>query len=228
MTTSSYKTLRRKWRRWVKRIERDVLDLIIARHIYEEIGTVVRANPDIQRPSDVHSWIARNYGIATVVGIRRLTDTRSDSVSLARLLSDIASNAAAVTRESHVSHYPAHLRRAGEHWFDKFAGPGNDTLPTSVPQRRLRQLKAAERRIRQLVNKQIAHLDQKNVRRKPILFEEIHDVVTLIERTVIDYNVLLNAASPQPTLLPTWQYDWMRVFYQPWINSPPPGWRRSD
>lgn len=218
---ATHKSLRQKWRRWLKRIERDVLDLVIAQHIYEGIGTIVLSNPAIQQPSDVHSWMSRNYGIATVIGIRRLTDTDPRSVSLARLLLDLAANPNAVTRESHVCRYRLDLRGAGEHWFDEFAGKGENTLPPKVPSRHLRQLTEAERRIRQLVNKRIAHLDQRNVRRKPVQFQEIHDVIRVIERTVIEYKLLLEGASPQPSLLPTWLYDWWEVFYQPWVKSPP-------
>ena len=201
---SDHKVMRARWRRWLKRVEADVIDLLIAKHIYKGVGKIVLANPVIQRPGDVHSWISRNYGTAAVIGIRRLTDIDTRSVSLARLLSDISSNAQAVTRESHVHRYnQAGLRDAGSLWFDKFAGKGTKTLPPLVPSGHLRQLQAAERRIRQLVNKQIAHLDQKNVRRKPIVFREIHDVSDMIDGMVVNYNLLLFGSSPQPSLLPT-------------------------
>ena len=94
--------------------------------------------------------------------------------------------------------------------------------------RHLRELRDAARRVRQLVNKRIAHLDQKNVRRKPVTFQDIHDVIGLLDRTVVEYKLLLNAVSPQPSILPTWNYDWWEVFYDPWIKSPPPGWRRRS
>ena len=228
MPTSAHKVMRQKWRRWLKRIERDVFDLLIARHIYEGIGAIVLDNRDIQRPGDVHSWMSRNYGTATAIGIRRQADLRSDVTSLARLLKNIADNADAVTRESHVSHYPARLRDAGDAWIDNFAGPARQALPSKIPLRHLRELRDAAGRVRQLVNKRIAHLDQKNVRRKPVTFQDIHDVIGLLDRTVVEYKLLLNAVSPQPSLLPTWNYDWWEVFYDPWIKSPPPGWRRRS
>lgn len=133
MTTSAHKVMRQKCRRWLKRIERDVFDLLIARHIYEGIGAIVLNNRDIQRPGDVHSWMSRNYGTAIAIGIRRQADLRSDVTSLARLLKNIADNADAVTRESHVSHYSVRLRHAGDAWFDNFAGPARQALPSKIP-----------------------------------------------------------------------------------------------
>lgn len=221
-TAAAPRSLRQKWRRWLKRIERDVLDLIIAQHIYEGIRTIVASNADIQRPGDVYRWISRNYGTAMVVGIRRLTDRRLDSLSLVRLLKDIADHSDAITRESHVCHYSKSGRRgAGDRWFDSFAGRGKRTLPKSIPRSHLRRVKLAAERIRRLVDTRIAHLDQKNVPRKPLKFTDIHNAIRLIEQTTIQYKLLLNAVSPQPSLLPIWQYDWWELFYKPWVKSPP-------
>lgn len=220
MPTPHPKVMRAKWRRWLKRIERDVYDLVIAQHIYEAIGIIVEANPAIQAPGDVHAWLSRNYGTTMVAGIRRLAVPRTDSVSLSGLLRDIADNSHAITRESHVCRYSSSgRRRAGNNWFDSFAGPGTTTLPTSVARSHLRQLKKATQRIRRFADTRIAHLDQKNVPRKPLRFDDIHNAIEVIEQTTIQYKLLLNAISP-PSLLPTWQYDWWKVFYRRWVESP--------
>ncbi len=100
--------------------------------------------------------------------------------------------------------------------------------PPSIPTRLGHHTVSLVDRVHRLVNKQIAHLDQKNVKRKRITFQQIHDVISLLDRTVVEYNLLLNGASPQPSVLPTWDYDWMRVFYQRWVKSPPPGWQVAD
>lgn len=220
------KSMRQKWRRWLIRIETDIRDLLIAESIYDGIGKIVESNPDIQHPGDVHAWIQRNYGTAAVVGIRRLTDNRNDSISLTRLLSDIAKHSDSITRSSHVSCYRFCPRDAGEKWFDNFAGRGQITLPSKVPRSHLRELTKVAKRIRRIVDTRIAHLDQKNVSRKPLKFQDIHDAIEVIDKTTIKYKLLLNAASPQPTLLGTWQYDWESVFYQSWVKSPPQGWGR--
>ena len=222
---SNCKVMRERWRRWLKRINTDLIDVLIAKHIYQEIGRIVLANEDIQRPGDVHDWISRCYGTTAVVGVRRLTDKRTDSVSLVRLLSEIREHPDAITRESHVCRYQPRLRGAGSHWFDEFAGAGRNTLPRSVPARHLRDLRQAEHRIRRVVDTQIAHLDQENRQRKPVTFQEVHDAIDIMDRIVVSYNLLLTGSSPQPSLVPTWTHDLCRVFYQAWVKNPPPGWQ---
>lgn len=93
---------RRRWRSWLERIYRDVIYLAHSKRIYAGLGEIVRANRKIQIPSDFHDWASRNYGISTALAIRRLTDDRSDSVSLVRLLSEMARSPEVLSRASYV------------------------------------------------------------------------------------------------------------------------------
>lgn len=229
MTTQQYYAqLRRKWRRWVKRLRPEVQDLVVSRYIYEVLGRIVQANKLVQSPNDFHTWVSRNYAFTAAVGVRRLADLTQPrrTISMAILLDDIARHPAAITRTSHVRRYSPDMRDAGEWWFDKFAGKGEKTLSSSIPTEDLRQITSAQQRIRVFVNQRIAHLSKRNTRRLPLKLREVHDTIGLIERTYLRYTILLEASAP-PTLLPTWQYDWKSVFYRPWIESPPPGWDRD-
>lgn len=49
--------------------------------IYGEMLRVVERNPEINKPSQIHSWYERNYG-AICSSLRRMVDRSSDGASL--------------------------------------------------------------------------------------------------------------------------------------------------
>jgi hypothetical protein len=206
--------LRARWRRWMPRIHAEIRDLVISRHIFSTVADMVNKNESSRKHFDYHSWSIRNYAFCLSVSIRRLMDNDPRSVSLARLLDELSRNAQVVTRESHRCLWPARMRAAADPTFDGIAGVGEGHLPPGVPRHDLAQLGKAHRRTRMLVNKQLAHLDQRNLQRKPPSIAEMQDVVSLFEETFRKYGLLLKAWDPQ--YLPTWQYDWTSVFEVRW------------
>lgn len=229
MSNQKNAQLRRKWKRWLERIEVELTELLISRHIFEGVREIVLDNKSIQSPGDVMNWMAKNYAHTTAIGIRKLMDPSRDpkkpSVSMFRLLEEIKKDHKAMTRKSHVHWYRKGIKHVGEAFFDEVAGAGAASLPSSVAKTDLKKLSQAERRIRVFVNKRVAHLDQKNTRRKAPTFGELRDVLPILEETYRKYKLLLTAHCSNP-LLPIWTYDWKEVFYRPWIENPP--FRLSD
>lgn len=214
---SSGQALRARWRRWLPRIHREIQDLVISRHIFTTVGVIVRANEAAGRPSDYHRWSVRNYGFGLAVSIRRLLDKDGRSISMARLLDELSVNAMVVTRESHRHLWSKRVRAAADSTFDRIAGVEADHLPPSVPRRDLAKLWKAHKRIRVLVNKELAHLDQRNLKRRNPSIAEMQEVVSLFEETIRKYALLLKAWDPR--YLPTWQYDWTSIFEVPWKTN---------
>lgn len=217
---TKHRNLRRKWRGWVTRVEQELTNPVISRHIYNQVRKIVLANPDIRRPSDFHIWLVHNYFVATSVGIRRLTDADARSVSLTRLLHDIQRHSCALTRVSYVRPFPVWLKHAGSRQFDRFAGPGNTSLDPRIPQDDLKRIETKEKRIRKFVNKRVAHLDRRNRRFRPQRFDELDSMITLLERLFLKYKLLLTGISiSSNTLLPTWAYDWKAILREPWLRD---------
>jgi len=215
---SVHTNLRRKWRRWLTRIEDELTRLVISREIFTGVRDIVLPNPKIQNPSDFHDWLIHNYFATTSVAIRRLTDEDSRSVSLTRFLKDLEKHSAAVTRLSHVCRYPAWIKEAGNTCFDHLAGRGRQSLDPAIPHGDLEQIRDAEKRIRRFVNKRIAHLDKRNRRFRPQQFNELDSVIGVLERMFLKYKLLLTARDAT-TLVPTWTYEWRSIFREPWIRD---------
>ena len=210
---------RKKWRSWLKRIYNDIQFLLISKHIYDEIGNIYLTNKEIQEPADFHDWVIRNYGISSSVTIRRLTDNRRDSISLIRLLGEIRDTPDAISRRSYVRWYNANMKWIGKKRFDQLNGnKALSHLSKTIIEKDIKQIIKSAKRIRRFVDTQVAHLDQKNKKRKYPTFNELDNSIFTIERIFLKYQELLTGTSPQ-TLLPIWSYDWKTIFKTSWLKT---------
>lgn len=206
---------RRVWLSWIVRIYKDASYLVVSKRTYQRTGEIVRGNPAIQSPGHFHDWLSRNYGLASASGVRRLTDTRSDSVSLKRLLQEMSSNTQLLTKKSFVALYQSSMRQLGERDFDRLTGgKGNTYFPKALIDNDLRQLDRAVKRIRRFVDTRLAHLDQRNNFRKLPMFNDVFAAVGLIYVLSKKYYFVLKAIEmPDPII----ECDWIDIFKKPWI-----------
>jgi hypothetical protein len=209
----------RKWRRWIERLESEVQGLLIACHIFEGVREIVARNPQIHGPDDFFSWLARNYATSVSLGIRKLTDHDNRSLSLKRFLEDVAANASVLTRDGYVAMYRSQKRDLAHRHFTALVGGAHKTVPLRLIRSDIRKMEQAERRIRALVNKRLAHLELKTRRRRLPTYGELSRTVQMLESVLLKYRRLISAHATT-TLLPTWQYNWQEVFLVPWITNP--------
>jgi len=208
---------RAKWRRWIRDLEDPIQDLVISRKLYEDLGEIVKANAAARVPADFHVWLAKNYAVSIAVGVRRLLDEDADSLSVARLLTDIRAHNKSITRRSH-RHW---MRRApvevSDAHFDELAGSGSAFLPKHEPAADLSRLKKAGAATIDMVNKRIAHMDidGRTRRRRLPRFKDTYAAIDEIEAVYLKYRALLTGKSSD-SLLPVWVYDWTSIFEHPW------------
>jgi hypothetical protein len=91
-----------RWVRWMDTIARETIGLFGFRDYWRGLAQMTQANPDIP-PSTIFNVLAIWYGSAMMIGIRRQTDRRNDSVSLWRLLTEMAQRPNVITRSRHVA-----------------------------------------------------------------------------------------------------------------------------
>ncbi len=181
------------------------------------------------------------------MGVRRQLDKRADSVSLRRLLGEMAQKPQILSRQRHVIAYAVKLMGGGdtapsapppdgevqggayaltrseaEHIanesFDKYADRGNPHMPPSVIQQDLADLEKQGNTVKTFATKKVAHLDENPPAALPT-FDELDACVDFLERLVLKYELILKT-SASCSLLPTRQYDWKAIFYEPWIPRP--------
>lgn len=207
-----------KWNRWIEQIEGELVHLLASRKIYMGYGNMVRANKTVQSDGvTFHNWVVDNYVTFVSMAIRRQLDTDSDSISLARLVTDIKNNPESMARANHVAFYtkmPFGIGNAqGNQAFTEHAGAGEHIDP-AIAEADLVKLQEASRAVELLANRRIAH---KSTRSTPtITFDDVDECIETIKVIAQKYILLLSAAH---NLLEPTMPDWQNVFLRKWINK---------
>jgi hypothetical protein len=215
----------RRWKRWLKIINRDIVGLSHQRRIFREIAEIFRTNPTLrQSDGTIWLWLAENYASTASVGVRRQADRsgRRPVVSLERLLTEIAANPGVLTREWFVRQYvrgkPSivrrRFRRMGEHDFNNFAGSTSKRISARRVLSDRRRLRRAAARVGHYVNKRIAHRALRGYR-GPATFADLNAAIDELGRLLQRYSLLLKQAgviSVEPVI----QGDWEAVLRVPW------------
>jgi hypothetical protein len=235
-----------KWTGWIDAIHRDITDLVIGRHIFWEVQDIIKANAKIQKPSSFYGWLGMTYAAWGPMGVRRQLDMDTRSISLRRLLTEMARTPQIVSRPRYVTTYatkllgtsdpspsipePENERQGGAYAlgrseaedianksFDDYAGQGKQHISEDGIKRDLAELQSRSHKVERFATKKVAHLDERPPATLPT-FDELDACVDLLEQLVLKYEMILKTSAPQ-SLLPTWQYDWKAIFREPWISS---------
>ncbi len=215
-TPKRYRTYLR-WKKWLGTIRNEITAMIVYRHVYREVGAIVRANPKLRSPSSFYDWMHQSYTQVMVITICRVVDGRDDVVSLTRLMREIERHPEVLSRRRFVGRYPSHLKSFGDHDFDHFAPAGSAHINPRIIARQRKLLLKSAQRIRKFRHKHVAHRADRSLRRLPT-FEELNKCADLLEDLLKKY-VLLIETQCLTQVLPVWQYDWKKIFRTVWIEG---------
>ena len=81
----------------------------------------------------------------------------------------------------------------------------------------LRVLRSAVEKHEEFADKRIAHWDKGEPSVIP-KFEELDDCIKLLDQTYVKYHLLFFAEGTS-TLMPTYQYEWKKIFLEPWLKT---------
>lgn len=206
----------RRWRRWFKHIQDQIIEMAHHRRIYREVTAMIQANPRLQVPSAFYDWMQSAYVNDLTVAIRRLVDWDKRSISLVRLMQEIENHPEVITRKRFLARYDdGHPRDLAQGDFERFAKPGAAQIDPEVIRGHRRELVEAQRRLRQFVNRHVAHRDRHPMRHLPT-FLELDACIDLLERLVKVYALLLEQVG-LAEVVPVIQYDWKSPFRVAWI-----------
>lgn len=194
-----------RWGAWSQRLVQQVYDLHHHRQIWRELNKALGDAED----SVFLEHYTRLYVTHQCMNLRRLVDTSPDSVSLGRLLQELADHPETITRDRYLAMYGPEdwKQRIAQDAFDRYAdGSGDNVDPTRV-RRDLAQWKSACGPIRIFVNKSIAHLDEDFIPKAT--FDQLDHAIDTVASTMRRYNLLIDATSILD-FEPTIQTDWKR------------------
>ena len=204
-----------RWLRWWGVLFDDIKTIAHHRDIYRQVTAMVEAHPAIQVPSVFYDWMRLAYATGQASAIRRLIDWDERTVSLIRLIEEIADHPEVLSRRRFVRFYRGRqAKRFAHQHFEGFAGPGADKVDRRLIRAHRRELLTAHRRLRIFVNKHVAHRDRHPMRRLPT-YGDFDRCVDLLERLAKDYCLILRAEGT--SVVPSIIGDWKKPFRTPWI-----------
>ena len=225
-------------------IRNGITGLLQDTNMFWEVQDIIRANPRIQKPSAFNRYLARTYLSHALAGLRRQIKPHKDSISFIRLLEDIADNPEQLSRSfyrsprSH-SDAPDICQRESEGTlrlaeagitdssqlqklinmddFAKYADASGTHVCPQMAKDDRNSLKSAVEACEEYADKRIAHLDKDEPELVPT-FGELDECIKLLDKTYVKYHLLFYAEG-MDTLMPTYQYDWKKVFLEPWLAA---------
>jgi hypothetical protein len=200
---------------------REVLDLLVARHVFNEVHRIVTANKEIRdTPSTFWSWMNALYPTWASMVIRRLSDNRKNSKSFLRFLREASRRPEVLSRERFVNRYlsnsnfdPSDAITLGNKDFDACVGPKERHLPRSVIEKDMETLLEKTSAVVDFTNRRIAHIDR--IPPQSPTFKTLDECIEFFEELLGKYVILFRAVSG--TILPVIEYDWLAIFRTAWI-----------
>ena len=214
--------LYKKWKKHLKIVHNEISSLKVDHHIFWQVQKIIRANPKIQKESHFYGWMGSVFARDMLIRIRRQSDLRTDDISLARLLFEIAERPNVLSWEKFERLYRGSAVKFNA-WsdFKKFYGWKKHVKKKHINPAMMRSdLKKVKREINKLkkyTDKKVAHWSSVPTR-KILTFDSLESPLKMMERLIIKYELIFNASN-YSSLMPTFQYDWQAIFREPWIAS---------
>ena len=196
------------WKNSLEHISEEITGLWLDRLIWRSIREMVEELPGV-RDSFIVSWIGEQYYRRAALSVRTMVDRDAKSDSLLNLLIDIRDNSARVI-------CPGALRA--------MCAPGLTTVDPLLVQADIDALTVSADRIRQYVNKYLAHVAKSPTIKIPTI-TEVDDGVQLLGELLEKYTLLLRDVDLR--VEPVLGFDWAAGLREPWI-SPESARRRAE
>jgi hypothetical protein len=207
-----------KWIRWLDAIEWDVQSLVLYKSVFWELQQIIDHNKDIQLNSAFYRYMGDTFVAYAAIGVRRHVKINEDSISLARLLSEISNDPSRITLGYFLGlQSDSQFHPFMEGGFRQYCEEGENYVSPLKVQEDLGRLKEIAHAIEDFADKRIAHRDSRELKELPV-FTDLNKSIEELDKLFIKYNHMLKGVSMN-SLMPTFQYDWKAIFRIAWIKS---------
>lgn len=213
-----------RWKRWIEHLDRIIQETYRTHHyrqLYRGLAEITQA---ANLPaSTIFDAFGIWYATTQTLSVRRQLDRTRGTVSLWRLLDEIARHPTIASRERHVAVWLDEgadplLEREAHANFDRFAGQRNrDHIDVALVRSDLRELEEIGRVAERYANEAVAHTSV-DPKRTVLTYAELNAAIDHIGDVVKKYASLLKAEI-LVELAPVIQYDWKAPFRQAWIPA---------
>lgn len=205
----------KKWIKWLEIIHHEIYQLVLYKDIFWSVQDLIKKNKKIQKPSSFYRYLGDTYISYILMGIRRQIKTDKQSISFARLLSELASDPKRLSRKYYKSLYKGSaIEEFADKHFDRFCDTNPDFISSKMVDDDLNHLKTVVLKCEEFADRRIAHRDKRDPEKLP-KYDEVDKCVDILDKLYVKYHLIFHAASMN-SMMPTYQYDWQEIFDEPW------------
>ena len=211
-----------KWKEWFEDIGSEVRHLVRNKHIFWKFGSIVKNNPDIQKPNSFYTFVGDTYFAYCVISVRRQIKS-NDRRSFARLLKEIIETPSVLSRKRFVAMYGKDAEYEANYDFSQFAqGNAEHIDPDIVKQDFAKLNELSSPIIERFTDKRIAHYDKWSMCAEDVpSFGELNACIDFLAELTKKYWLLFDSSAKDILLMPL-NDCWEEIFRQPWIPSNTP------
>jgi len=207
----------KKWIGWLKVVHDDIQQLLVNRNIFWEVQNMIKANSELHRPSSFYSYLGATYIAYIAIGIRRQIKIDKQSISFARLLTELALKPSVLSRKYYVGLYKSSVvEQFADRDFDRFCGSDRACISTDMVNADLGELKRVASVVEDFADKRIAHHDKRQPKVLP-RFDQVDSCLDALDKLYCKYHSVFYESSLS-SLMPVYQYDWKMIFTIPWLK----------
>lgn len=208
---------------YLDHIEKEIVTILIHNKMFFETSEIIKSNPKINTINSFFTWMISAYVSDIVTRIRRLVDLDKRAKSLIRFLMDVKKDSVIRSRIHYLTLWNTNLimNQLGNESFDQLSGKGASEYSQKLVQRDMDEVKAACKAIVIYANSFVAHSAINPIKKQGnkifATFDDIRNAEKTIEKVIIKYFLLIKGSGRGQTLMPTWQYDWKKIFKTAWL-----------
>lgn len=206
----------KKWLKWLDVIKAEIQELVVAKHTFHEVQKIISDNPELHESNSFYRYLANTYVSHAVSGVRRQVKCDDQSISLVRLMTEMVASPQTLSRDYYVALYKGSVVESyADKDFNGFADPNCKHIDPDRVSYDLKYLRDVSASCEDFADKRVSHRDRRDPKQLPT-YKELDDCIDMLDKLVVRYWLLFHASN-MDSLLPTWQYDWKKIFRVPWI-----------
>lgn len=200
--------IKSRWRRQIRRIQRETTYAFHNRIIFREVMRMFRHNPALhQDGATVHDWIVGMYGRDQLMAVRRELDGQSGVINLIKLLHEIEQRPDVITRRGYLRFSVGQdgwVRGRALRHFRELEAAGTTHIDPAIVRRDREELERRCRDTLQYAQRMVAH---RTPARRGFNLRNIDVALSAIEDILKKYYDLLTGYGLEvaPSLLGNWR-----------------------
>jgi hypothetical protein len=210
-----------KWLKWLDIIKSEIRELVVAKHTFHEVQKIISDNPELHEANSFYRYFTNTHvsHVSHVVsGVRRQVKCDDQSISLARLLTEMVASPQILSRDYYVSLYKGSLVEGfADKDFNRFADPNCKHIDPDRVSCDLKHLRETSAACEDFADRRVAHRDRRDPKQLPT-YKQLDDCIDMLDSLFVRYCLLFHATNMR-SLLPTRQHDWKKIFRVPWIPN---------